>query len=257
MKLSACIEWLFAKEYPDFADRIRAAKRAGLDAVEFHLWREKPLTEIRRALDETGLKLNAIVVDPRCRLPDPSTHDAFRKAFSDTLATAEQLGASYVIPSVGPALPGVPIETQRETIVRAIKEATQIAENSPVQILLEPVNSAVDHPGMYLNNTREGLDIVERVAAPNLRLLYDIYHSATMGEVPEQLFGNRKHLVGYVQVADSPGRQEPGTGSIDWRRYQELLRSLSYQGAIGLEFKPSADTLAAISATKRALGKNS
>jgi hydroxypyruvate isomerase len=77
-----------------------------------------------------------------------------------------------------------------------------------------------------------------------------------MGEVPEQLFGNRKHLVGYVQVADSPGRQEPGTGSIDWRRYRELLRSINYSGVIGLEFKPSIDTLAAISATRRALGGN-
>jgi hydroxypyruvate isomerase len=254
MKLSACIEWLFAQEFPDFAQRIHAAKDAGLAAVEFHLWRDKPLAAIRRALDETGMALGAIVVEPRCRLADPSSHAAFGAAFQDTLQAAEMLGARYIIPSVGLALPGVEIETQRTTVVAALRAAVRQAENSSVSLLLEPVNSRVDHPGMYLNSTQEGLNVVEQVQAPNLKLLYDIYHSATMDEVPEQLFGDRAQLLGYVQVADSPGRHEPGTGSIDWPRYGKLLTTLGYHGPIGLEYKPGVDTLTSLERTRAHLG---
>jgi hydroxypyruvate isomerase len=250
MKLSACIEWLFAAECPEFAQRIYAARDAGLAAVEFHLWRDKPLEAIRRALDDTGLTLSAIVVEPRCRLADPSSHPAFREAFAATLKTAELLGANYIIPSVGLALPGVAIETQRASIASAVREAVALAENSDVKLLLEPVNSRIDHPGMYLDSTREGLNVIEAVGAENLKLLFDVYHSATMGEALESLFEGRVDLLGYVQVADSPGRHEPGTGSIDWPRYGKYLKTLGYQGPIGLEYKPSEGTLKSLERTK-------
>jgi len=254
MKLSACIEFLFAAECPDFAERIRASQRAGLDAVEFHLWRDKPLDAVRAALDETGLPLSAIVVEPRCRLADPSAHAGFFQAVKETLATARRLGAQYVIPSVGPVLTGVPLATQREAIVAALSGAVQLAGDAGVNLLLEPINSAVDHPGMYLTSTTEGLDIVERIGSANLRLLYDIYHSVTMGETPENLFAGREHLLGYVQVADSPGRHEPGSGNIDWTRYLRLLDALGYQGVIGLEYRPLRDTLGSLQSTRRSLG---
>jgi hydroxypyruvate isomerase len=254
MKLSACIEYLFAAECPSFPDRIYASQREGLDAVEFHLWRDKPLEKIRAALDETGLTLSAIVVEPRCRLTDPGAHAGFLQALNETLATARQLGAQYVIPSVGPVLAGVPLPTQREAIVAALSRAVQLAGDAGVRLLLEPINSAVDHPGMYLTSTTEGLDIIEQVGAPNLRLLYDIYHSATMGETPESLFAGREQLLGYVQVADSPGRHEPGSGKIDWPRYLRLLDSLGYEGTMGLEYRPLHDTLGSLESTRRSLG---
>lgn len=254
MKLSACIEWLFAAESPEFAGRIYAARDAGLAAVEFHLWRDKPLAAIRQALDETKLALTSIVVEPRCRLADPESHAAFRMAFRETLSTAQALGARFIIPSVGLALPGVPVQIQRATIAAALREATEVASGSPVGVLLEPVNSLVDHPGMYLNSTLEGLEVIALVGAPpNLKLLYDIYHSATMGEAPEGLFEGRTALLGYVQVADSPGRHEPGTGSIDWDRYLPLLKEWRYEDLIGLEYKPKADTLTSLVQTRRLL----
>ena len=123
MQLSACIEWLFAAEYPDFTDRIRASRDAGLAGVEFHLWRDKPLERIRDALQETGLPLNGIVVEPRCRLADPNALPGFRNAVTETLAAAQRMGARSVIPSVGPALTDVPLATQRSTIVTALRYA--------------------------------------------------------------------------------------------------------------------------------------
>jgi hydroxypyruvate isomerase len=257
MKLSACIEWLFAAEHADFVERIHASRSAGLAAVEFHLWREKPLAAIRGALDETGLMLTSIVVEPRCRLADPASHAKFHVAVQETLATAEQLGARYIIPSVGLALPEIAPEVQRDCIVRALRDATQLAAGSPVKLLLEPVNSRIDLPGMYLNSTREGLEIIERVGAPNLSLLYDVYHSVTMGEVPEQVLAGQQQRIGYVQAADSPGRHEPGTGEIDWAAFRRLLQTLDYSGLLGLEYHPSADTLTSLQTTRRSLGLSS
>jgi hydroxypyruvate isomerase len=241
--LVACIEWLFAPEHPDIADRIRACKAAGIGAVDIHLWRDKPLAAIRAALDETGVALQSMVVEPRCRLADPAVLAAFREAFRETVAAARQLGARNIIPSVGLALPGLPVEQQRATVVAAIREAVTMAGDAGIGVLLEPVNSVVDHPGMFLDNTREGLAIVAAVNAPNLRLLYDIYHSATMGEDPDTLFGEQAARVGYVQVADSPGRSNLGSGGIDWPRYMRLLDAIGYRGAIGLEYKVQGTTL--------------
>jgi hydroxypyruvate isomerase len=254
MALSACIEWLFAAEHPNFPDRIRAARDAGLEGVEFHLWRDKDLDAVKAALDETGVVLNAIVVEPRCRLPDPATHEAFVQAVKDTIATAKRLGAKAIIPSIGPALPDVAKETQRASIVSALKKAAAIAEAEGMDLLIEPLNDKVDHPGMYLVSTVEGLDIVEAVGSPKLRLLWDMYHSATMGEVPETLFGDRAHLVAYVQAADSPGRNEPGAGAIDWPRYMKVVKALGYTGPMGLEYKPTGDTLASLKMARERVG---
>ena len=113
-------------------------------------------------------------------------------------------------------------------------------------LLLEPLNTKVDHPGYYLTSTPEGLDIVEEVGNPNVRLLYDLYHSAVMGEAPEEVLDGRVHLVGHVHLADAPGRGEPGSGEMMWREHLEWLDEHSYNGYVGLEFRPSRDTLASL-----------
>ena len=254
MELSACIEWLFAAEYPAIADRIRASREAGLAGVELHLWRDKPLEPIRAALEDSGLSLNALVVDPRCRLADPAALPGFRQAIRDTLETARYLGARYVIPSVGLALPEVPIGIQRQTIVTALRHAVEAAEGSGVGLLIEPVNSRVDHPGMYLSSTREALSLIEQVGAPTLQLLFDFYHALTMGEALEPLLPELSARLGYVQVADSPGRHEPGSGRIDWPRCLAWLERTGYQGPIGLEYKPRGATFDSLALTRRTLG---
>jgi hydroxypyruvate isomerase len=121
-------------------------------------------------------------------------------------------------------------------------------------VLLEPVNTTVDHPGMYLDTTTKGLEAVEAVASARVRLLWDMYHSAAMGEEPEAAIGNRMHLVAHVQAADHPGRNEPGSGGIDWARYMAVLKAKGYQGAIGLEYRPTGDSLASVRRAQASLG---
>jgi hydroxypyruvate isomerase len=107
---------------------------------------------------------------------------------------------------------------------------------------------------MYLVSTRLGLDLVEAVGSPNLRLLYDVWHSAVMGEDMAEVLAGRAHLVAHVQYADMPDRKEPGTGMLDWARVTGTLRELGYQGAIGLECFPSLPAEESLKLSRETLG---
>ena len=242
MYAAACIEWLFAAEHPDFPDRIRAARDAGLRAVEFHLWRDKPLEAIKVALDETGVELVSFVVEPRRSLVDPAQHGEFLQAVKDSLATAKLLGVRSLICASGFTRENVPRQEQHDAAVYILRQAAALAGEAGIQLLLEPLNTRVEHPGMFLDSTVEGLDIIEEVGSPYLRLLYDVYHSAVMDERPEVVLKDRIGLVGHVQVADAPGRHQPGSGDIVWAERIGALRTLGYDGAVGLEYKPVGQT---------------
>jgi hydroxypyruvate isomerase len=105
--------------------------------------------------------------------------------------------------------------------------------------VLEPVNVRVDHPGSLLDRTSEGVYVARGVDSPSFGVLYDMYHSTVEGEDVAAELANAGDLIRYVQVADAPGRGEPGTGAIDWPEYLGLLRASGYEGPIGLEYYPT------------------
>ena len=254
MILSPCIEWIFAAEHPEFADRIRAASAAGLSAVEFHLWRAKPLDAVEKALDETGVQLTSLVVDPRVHLGNPAAREAILSAVRETFPVAKRLRCPAIVVASGPLMPGASLAEQHDTLVGHMKAVAPHAEDAGVTVLLEPVNTTVDHPGMYLDTTPKGLDAVEAVGSTRVRLLWDLYHSAAMGEDPAAVIGERMHLVAHVQAADHPGRNEPGSGGINWARAMAVLKAGGYQGAIGLEYRPTGDSLASVRLAQVSLG---
>jgi len=254
MLLSACIEWIFKSEHDDVCDRVRAAQKAGLGAVEFHQWRNKPLDDLERVLHETGMHLTSFIVEPRCLLVDLNAQAATLAAVGESVAVAKRLNVPAVVLASGPILPDVPRSVHHHAMVHNLRAAAPLAADAGVTLILEPLNTRVDHPGLYLDSTAEGLDIIEEVDRPGVKLLYDMYHSTAMGELPEEVLGDRIHLVGHVQVADSPGRREPGSGNIDWPQYMRILKAKGYAGAIGLEYRPTGDSLESIRLTYKSLG---
>ncbi|MFY8031676.1 MAG: TIM barrel protein, partial [Devosia sp.] len=182
MRYSACIEWLFAAESPDFAGRIHAAKAAGLDAVEFWRFSNKDIDAVERALRETGLPISSILCEPIAPLTDSTAHERFLEGVKVSLAAAKRLGAPVMIAQAGDEQAGISRAQQHASIVKVLKEAARLLEGSGVILALEPLNDRVDHPGYYLTSTEEGLDIIDEVGRPEVRLLYDIYHAAVMGE---------------------------------------------------------------------------
>jgi hydroxypyruvate isomerase len=254
MYSAANIEWLFAAEHPDFSDRIRAAKAAGLDAVEFWLWRDKDINAIKTALDETGVRITCFSADPRRSLVDPAQHSEVLDAVRDSLAVARELGSPMLIIASGMTIFNVPRRQQHDAAVAVLRKAAAMAAEAGITLVLEPLNTQIELPGMYLGSTSEGLDIVAEVDSPNLRLLFDVYHSAVNGEQLESALFAGMPFIGYIQVADVPGRQEPGTGTINWSHTIRVIKGLGYNGAIGLECKASGPSVEALARSRKALG---
>lgn len=252
-RLSPCVEWIFAAENPEMPDRIRAARDAGYKTVEFHLWRDKDVDAIADSLTETGVTLTSIVVEPRRSIVDPAQHGEFLQAVRGSLVTARKLGSPPLVVASGFTREGVAHEDHVAAAVDALKQAAALAEEAGVLLVLEPLNDRVEHPGMFLVSTTLALDIIEAVDSPNLRLLYDVYHSVVMGEDMTAVLKNRMHLVAHVQLADTPGRNEPGTGTIDWPTTLGTLQALGYRGAYGLEYKPTLPALESLEKTRHTL----
>ncbi len=250
-QLSSCIEWQFA-EAGDLAARLRAARDAGFHLAEFHLWRDKPVEAIATALDETGMRLTSLCVDPRRSIVDPAERDAMVTAVRETIAATAILGKPNLIVASGFRVDGMSEEEHFTNAVAALRAAADAAEDAGVLLLLEPLNTRL-FATMYLVSTRLGLDLVEAVNSPNLRLLYDVWHSAVMGEDMGAVLAGRVHLVGHVQVADMPDRNEPGTGTLDWRLIAQTLRTIGYDGAIGLEYFPTMPMDQSLAQSRRKL----
>lgn len=247
MKYSACIEWLFA-EAGDFPDRIRAAHNAGLDGIEFWLWSNKDIEALGAAVRETGIAITGMVAEPMVPLTDAAQHDAFLEGLRRSIDVARGLGAPALIAQAGADLPGIPRAEQYAALVSCLSRAADVLKGSGVVLMVEPLNTRVDHAGYFLPSTAEGLDIVDEVGRPEIRLIYDIYHSAVMDEEISEVLAGRLDRVAHVHLADAPGRGEPGAGTMDWRRRLAWLGDNGYRGLVGLEYRPTKDTVESLSA---------
>jgi hydroxypyruvate isomerase len=253
-RFSACIEMLFVPETSDPAERIRLAKQAGLDAVEFWLWSNKDLDAIKRALDETGVTLAGIVAEPFAELTRESDHDRFLRGLEQSRDVALRLGASVLICQSGPLLAGVERARQHDALTTAMARSADVLDGSGVRLGLEPLNDRVDHPGYYLTSSEEAFAIVDAVNRPEIGLTYDLYHSMVMGEDPETVAGGHLNRIVHVHLADHPGRNQPGSGSLDLKAQLSWLERAGYDGWVGLEFRPTGRTSDALRQMLESLG---
>jgi hydroxypyruvate isomerase len=253
LELSACIEWLFSEAGDDFEPRIRAAHAAGIPAVEFWGWRNRDIERIARVLGETGLEVAAFAVDPAVPLADPSAGDAVVAAVAESADAAARLACRNLIVVSGDRDERLPAAAQRAAMVAALRRAAPVAAARGVTLLLEPLNTRVDHVGTFLDSTEDGFAVVDEVGTSNVKLLFDLYHAVVMGERMQDVLGSRLSDVGHIHVADAPGRHEPGTGAIDWPATFGWLAEHGYHGRIGLEYEPVASTDETLAALRRIL----
>ncbi len=245
-KFSACVEWLFADEADDFPDRIRLAAKAGFDAFEFWHWTNKDIGKIEAAMRESGIALASFVAEPMFALTDPANHAAFLEGLKRSAELAQRLGAGTLIAQAGDDRAGVSRAEQRAALTECLVKASEILRGSGVTLGLEPLNTRIDHIGYFLGSTVEGLDIVDEVASPDVKIVYDIYHSAVMDERTEVVLQGRVDRVAHVHIADHPGRNQPGTGVIDLRERLNWIFANGYGGYVGVEYRPVGGTSAQI-----------
>lgn len=172
-------------------------------------------------------------------LTDAANRQSWLKGLAESVAVSRRLGAPVLIAQAGDDLPGVSREEQRRALTETLKAGADILKGSGVRLGVEPLNIRIDHIGYFLDSTREGLDIVSDVSRPEIGIVYDIYHSAVMDERTEEVLDGRLDRVFHVHVADHPGRSEPGSGGIDLAHRLNWIFANGYDGAIGLEYRPS------------------
>lgn len=239
-ELSVCVEMLFREHGDPMSEQqLKAVKAAGIGTVEFWMWRNKDIDSIERFTSELGLRITSMVSEPTSHLVDPSRHDEFLSGIRDSVRVAKRLGVPNLVVLSGDSRPGIPVAEQTSAIVTGLRAAAPIAESAGVTLVLEPLNTRIDHIGNFLDSTPIALELLAEIDSPNVKLLYDLYHSVVMGETPSEVLSGAADLIGHVQIADHPGRHEPGSGQIDWRQQIDTLTTIGYQGPLGLEYSPS------------------
>lgn len=246
-QLAPNVEILFT-EAGEVPERIRAAAAAGFTAVEF--WGAtgsdapavpKDLAAVKAALEETGAQLTAQLAEPRTQfLLPPWDHSAFYAKLDETVRVGQELSCPRIVVQSGTGFGGKKRAPQIEQMAEIYRKAIDQIEGSGITLVIEPVNTRVDHPGTFLDRTSDAVEIARLIDSPNFGVLYDIYHSAVEGEDMAAELANAGDLIKYVQLADAPGRHEPGTGDLDWEDRLRTLRASGYDGPIGLEYYPEA-----------------
>lgn len=238
-ELSVNLEYMFQEAGEKLEDRVAAAAVAGFHKVEIFTTGNRDLPALKAALEANGVDLLSCVTDPRTRLIETETHEGFRDLFRAAAQDAAYLGCKNIVVPSGPAVPYMKRPVQLANVAQAVASIVPIAEEYGLTILLEPVNIRVDHPGVLFNMTEDAVNVIEAVASPRVKLLYDLYHSITEREDPFSVLPDVAKHVAHIQIADVPGRGEPGSGGLDWPRLLKLIESVGYTGALGIECSPT------------------
>ena len=242
--LSGCAEALFT-DLP-FADRIAALAELGLPAFEFWTFEGKDIDAISDTRRRAAMAVSSIVCDTGGPLVDPSNRPNVAAAVARSIEVAQRLECSTMIVTVGQERPGVDRAAQHASIVDGLKSVVPAVEKAGVTLVVEPLNVLVNHQGYYLSTTAEGVQIVDEIGSPNVKLLYDIYHQQiTEGNLIDTIRANIDKI-GHFHMADVPGRHEPGTGEINYENVFEAIAGTSYSGYIGLELWPTKPEAAAL-----------
>ena len=249
-RFSANLSMLFT-EVP-FLDRFARAAQAGFEAVEFMFPYAHSPQEIKARLDATGLKAvlhNLPAGDweggDRGIACDPARVAEFRAGVARGVAYATTLGVPQLNCLAGKAPVGADDALLRRTFVDNLRFAAAALHQAGLRLLVEPINR-YDIPGFYLQRTAQALSVLDEVGAPNAFVQYDIYHAQrTEGELAATL---AQHLarIGHIQIADNPGRHEPGSGEINYRFLFQHLDRIGYQGWVGAEYRPASTTEAGL-----------
>lgn len=229
-----------------FVERIRAAAQLGFDAVEFWPWRNKDLAAVRATCEETGVEVIQFTgwgFVPGLNHPD--NHLDFVTAVKEGCQAAKQLKCKMMTIVGGNDQPGMTQTEMHGNIIKGLKMAAPVAEEHGVMMILEPMNIRVDHKGHCLYGSPDAVRICREVNSPMVKINWDLYHmQISEGDLCGRLREGFDQ-VGYIQIADHPGRREPGTGEIHYNRVFKELHKLGYRGAVGVECYPLTTELEA------------
>ena len=249
-KLAANLSMTF-NEVP-FLDRFQAASNAGFKAVEFMFPYDYQVDDIADRLDRNDLALALHNLPAghwdagdRGLAANPDRVSEFQDGVGRAIEYARALGCPQVNCLAGIPPAGSDPDEVRAAFVSNLRFASSKLGEAGLRLLIEPINTR-DIPGFYLDRSAQALAIIEEVASPNLSLQYDVYHMQIMEGDLTQTIRENLDTIGHIQIADNPGRHEPGTGEINYPYLLSALDDMGYHGWIGCEYRPLTTTEAGL-----------
>ena len=233
-----------------FEDRVEVAARSGLQSVElvaeYVTWGDSDITRVKKMCRSFGLGMDTIVATPDwskrpVSMVDPAQREGFLDDMRKAIGFAQRLEIPQIILMSGNAIPGRTHEEQYASLLEGAKRAGDLAAKAKVTLIVEPLNSLVNHKGFFLTTCVEGLKLIREVDNPHVKLLFDIYHEQVQrGNVSRTLTEAAPH-VAVFHVADNPGRNDPGTGELNWPNIYKAIQKTGYSGYLTMEYLPLGD----------------
>ena len=236
----------------DFLDRFAAARAHGFAAVEFLFPYAWPAAQIAERLQGAQLELVLHNLPPgdwaageRGMACDPAGREEFRAGVELAIDYARKLGVRQLHCLAGLRPAGLPEAEAHASYVANLRHACARLRPHGMRLLIEPINT-FDMPGYFLTGSAQAAAIIAECGADNLFMQYDIYHMQRMEGALAETIRTYLPLIAHMQLADVPGRHEPGTGTIDYRTLFGLIDELGYTGWIGCEYHPAGATAAGL-----------
>ena len=227
-------------------------KEFGYDAAEIYNWKNSDLDAIAAAVKETGVELLSMCTT-EFRMTDPQYRQAWLDGLRESCIAAKKVGATRLITQVGPDT-GAPRGEQHAAIVETLKQARPILDEYGIIIMIEPLNTLVNHKGYYLWSAVEGFEIVREVNHPLVKVVYDIYHQQIMeGNIIPNIVNNLD-CIAHLHSAGHPGRIELQFGENDYKFIFNAVDKAGYDGCCGLEYHPTMDPMESLIEAKRLYG---
>lgn len=229
-----------------FMERFAKAAELGFPAIEFWPYKGRDVDAIAKRCRELKLEIAQFTAwgfSPG--LNDPKNEDLFVKTVEEACQVAHQLNCRKMTVVAGDDIPGVSQADMHAQVIKALRRAAPIAEREKVMMILEPMNIRVDHKGHCLYGSPPTIKICEAVGSEFLKINWDLYHmQITEGDLCGRLKDGIR-WIGYLQLADHPGRHEPGTGEVHYNRVLKAAYELGYRDYVGLECNPTEELAAA------------
>jgi len=249
-RFSANLSMLFGEH--DFLDRFDAAARAGFQGVEYIGPYEHPPEVVSARLKKNRLSQVLFNLPPgdwakgeRGIAVLPDRIDEFRRGVDTAITYARALDCPQVNCLAGIAPQDIDRAALETTFVANLAYAAKKLKQAGIKLLIEPINT-IDIAGFFLTRSGQALELIERIGSDNLFLQYDIYHMQIMeGDLARTIEKNLGRIA-HIQLADNPGRHEPGTGEINYPFLYGHLDRIGYAGWVGAEYKPKAGTEAGL-----------
>lgn len=231
-----------------FLERIKKTAELGFPAIEFWPLAGKDLDAVAKLTQDLGIEIAQFTAwGFRPGMNEPKNHPAVVQAVKESCVAAKKLKCKMATVVAGDDVPGMTQEEMHQNVITALKLVAPIAEDHDVTLILEPMNIRVDHKGHCLYGSGPAIRICNEVDSSHVKINWDLYHMhITEGDLCGHMReGFASKRLGYLQLADHPGRNEPGTGEIHYNRVLKEAYDLGYRDAVGLECRPTEEVAAA------------